>query len=180
MIKVWAALILIAAGTNIGLAADDTKTAPVMPAADKPTKAATVPMNPSQWKGPDDVLKAAKLGNPEAQLEMGILFEFGFYMKDNKAPALAWYILSANQGNIQAAQRRDILQAKMTPAEIEQANKMAPTLAKDGVLPPSPPANEPVPLGGTVPAQPSTTPMAPNSDMPSPDTASPQPAAPSE
>jgi TPR repeat protein len=104
----------------------------------------SVATNADEWSGPDAVLKAAQFGNPEAQLEMGILYEYGFFMKENRAPALAWYILSANQGNRQAAQRRDVLQQKMTPAGIEQARKMAPTLlSAEAPAPMSPPAAAP-------------------------------------
>ncbi len=114
----------------------------------------SVATNADEWSGPDAVLKAAQFGNPEAQLEMGILYEYGFFMKENRAPALAWYILSANQGNRQAAQRRDGLQQKMTPAGIEQAQKMAPTLlSAEAPAPMSPPAPEtkPAPHPETTP-----------------------------
>ena len=133
----------------------------------------SVATNADEWSGPDAVLKAAQFGNPEAQLEMGILYEYGFFMKANRAPALAWYILSANQGNRQAAQRRDLLQQKMTPAGIEQARKMAPTLLSaeaPAPIPPSEPApeTEPVlhpettvePIGAPV-AKPAPAPTAP-------------------
>ncbi len=75
--------------------------------------------------GPVDVLQAAQAGNPEARLEMGILYEYGFDMEGNNVPALAWYILAAQQGNQSAAQRRDQLMARMNQADIEQARKLS-------------------------------------------------------
>jgi TPR repeat protein len=75
--------------------------------------------------GPVDVLRAAQAGDPEAQLEMGILYEYGFNMEGNDVPALAWYMLAAQQGNQRAAQRRDQLMERMSQADIEQALKLS-------------------------------------------------------
>jgi TPR repeat protein len=73
--------------------------------------------------GPEAIRQAAESGNADAQLEMGILYEFGFYMKGNDVPALAWYLLAAKQGNEKAIQRRDSLMSRMTQAQIEQAQQ---------------------------------------------------------
>ena len=73
--------------------------------------------------GPEAIRQAAESGNAEAQLEMGILYEFGFHMKNNDVPALAWYMLAAKQGNEKAIQRRDSLMSQMTQAQIEQAKQ---------------------------------------------------------
>ncbi len=70
---------------------------------------------------PEDVLGTAQAGDAEAQLEMGILYEFGFYMEGNRIPALAWYMLAAKQGNAMATARRDLLLTRMAQADIEQA-----------------------------------------------------------
>lgn len=123
----------------------------------------------TEWQGPSDIEKAAQMGNPEAQLEMGILYEFGFFMAENKAPALAWYTLSANQGNRQAVERRDILQAKMTPAEIEQAKKMSLTLAPNAPATMVPPAESPQPVdGGAAMPTPAPAPAPTMEPVPSP------------
>lgn len=118
----------------------------------------------SQWNGPDEVLAAAKAGNVEAQLEMGILYEYGFFMKDNRPPALAWYMLAAENGNEKAAKLADKLRAKMTPAEIQQAETQKGELHAT-VKAPTRPAPVPVPAP-VAPAEPmettpglSTTPM---------------------
>lgn len=77
---------------------------------------------------PEQVLQAAKAGDARAQLEMGILYEFGFYMPENNVPALAWYMLAAKQGDAKAATRRDLLMSRMTQSEIEQARRESESL----------------------------------------------------
>ncbi len=74
---------------------------------------------------PDDVLRAARSGDPEAQLEMGILYEFGFHLQDSEIPALAWYMLAAKQGNQKAIKRRDLLMARMSESDIERAKSQS-------------------------------------------------------
>jgi hypothetical protein len=73
----------------------------------------------------DDIRRAAEAGNADAQLELGILFQYGFNFKDNEIPALTWYILSANQGNAKAAKLRDALKAKMTEKDAQEAAEQA-------------------------------------------------------
>jgi uncharacterized protein len=79
---------------------------------------------------PADVLQAAQGGDQEAQLEMGILYEFGFFMPDHTIPALAWYMLSAEQGNQKAVQRRDLLMSRMSQSEIDQARSQSNQLVR--------------------------------------------------
>ncbi len=67
----------------------------------------------------------AEQGDAAAQLEMGILYEYGFNFPTNKAPALAWYMLAADQGSVLAAKRRDLVKVRMTPEEVEEARKLA-------------------------------------------------------
>ena len=87
------------------------------------------PVMADGWTGPDDVLQAAKAGNPEAQLEMGILYQYGFNMPGNNVPALAWYLASAEQGNQSAAARSDVLQKQMLPTEVGEARELSKNLA---------------------------------------------------
>ncbi len=75
----------------------------------------------AQQSVPMDVLEAAQRGDQEAQLEMGILYEFGFFMPGHTIPALAWYMRSAEQGNQKAIKRRDLLMSRMSQGEIDQA-----------------------------------------------------------
>ena len=75
----------------------------------------------AQQSLPIGVLEAAQRGDQEAQLEMGILYEFGFFMPGHTIPALAWYMRSAEQGNQKAIKRRDLLMSRMSQGEIDQA-----------------------------------------------------------
>lgn len=84
----------------------------------------------AQQSVPTDVLQAAQRGDQEAQLEMGILYEFGFYMPDHTIPALAWYMLSAEQGNEKATKRRDLLMSRMSQSEIDQARSQSNQLVR--------------------------------------------------
>lgn len=73
----------------------------------------------------DQLRQAATEGNAEAQLEVGILYEFGYNMPKNDITALAWYLRAADQGNVLAAARRDQLKSKMKPEDIDAAQKMS-------------------------------------------------------
>lgn len=89
----------------------------------------------------------AERGDPEAQLEMGILYEYGYHLSDNKPPALAWYMLAAEQGVAKAAARRDALQAKMSAAELAEARRLYETWRAK-----IPPATQPPPPAAPPPA----------------------------
>ena len=69
--------------------------------------------------------QAAGQGDAEAQLEIGILYEFGYHMPKNNVTALAWYLRSAEQGNALAVKRRDQLKSHMTPDEIDAAGVLS-------------------------------------------------------
>lgn len=77
---------------------------------------------------PEDVLRDARGGDQEAQVEMGILYEYGFRMKGNRIVALAWYQLAADQGNARAAKYRDRLQSKLSASQVEKARKQSQAL----------------------------------------------------
>jgi TPR repeat protein len=109
---------------------------------------------------------AAERGNADAQLEMGILYEFGYNMPKNHVTALAWYLRAADQGNVLAVKRRDQIKSGMKPDEIEAAQKLSKELATQ---PPqataTPPAAEPAPA----PAEPVPTSEAPPANSPGAD-----------
>ena len=67
----------------------------------------------------------AEQGNVDAQLEMGILYEFGSNMPKNNVTALAWYLRAADNGNALAVKRRDVLKTHLTPDEIDAAQKLS-------------------------------------------------------
>lgn len=62
----------------------------------------------------DEIHRAAARGDIDAQLELGILYEFGFNMANNEVQALAWYMAAADGGNTRAAERRDILIGRLS------------------------------------------------------------------
>lgn len=78
-----------------------------------------------QHPGLDQLHAAAQAGNADAQLELGILYEYGFRKPDHLVPALSWYLRAATSGNTDAARRRDALVAKLKPDEVEQAKRLA-------------------------------------------------------
>ncbi|HEU5338183.1 MAG TPA: hypothetical protein VFU39_02745 [Sulfuricaulis sp.] len=114
----------------------------------------------------EQMRQAAARGSDAAQLEMGILYEFGYNMPKNEINALAWYQVSAERGNALAAKRRDLLKAKMKPEDIEAANKLARELVsgKAGTAETSPAADkQPDTVGTPPPSEPAgENPDAPN------------------
>ena len=101
--------------------------------------------------GLENLRKAAETGDAEAMLELGILYEFGYQMPDNKPPALAWYRLAAEAGNPKATARMEVIRGGMSPAEIEQANRLYGEYAAS-VRRPAPPATTPAPSAPPEPA----------------------------
>ena len=91
----------------------------------------------------EQMRQTAEQGNAEAQLEMGILYEFGYHMPKNNVTALAWYMHSAAQGNALAVKRSDQLKSHMTPDEIDAADKLSKELmTKQPAQADIPPATE--------------------------------------
>ena len=112
---------------------------------------------------------AAEQGNADAQLEMGILYEFGYNMPKNHVTALAWYLRAAAQGSELAAKRRDQIKSGMKPDEIEAAEKLSQEQAAlKAPAMTSPPPAESAPAAPVEPP-PAEAPLAgpPNLDKPS-------------
>lgn len=93
----------------------------------------------------DDIRRAAEAGDTGAQLELGILFEYGFNYKGNEIPALTWYTLSANQGSAKAVKLRDALKAKMTEKEVQEAMEQVAQYKPSGKPVATPSSVAPVP-----------------------------------
>ena len=100
----------------------------------------------------EQMRKVAEQGDAEAQLEMGILYEFGYHMPNNSVTALAWYLRSAEQGNALAVKRGDQLKSHMTPDEVDAADKLSkelitkkPEPADTSPASQAPPAEKPAP-----------------------------------
>ena len=117
----------------------------------------------------EQMRQAAVQGSADAQLEMGILYEFGYNMPKNSVTALAWYLRAVEQGSALAARRRDQIMSGMKPEEIEAAQKLLQELAVQ--TPPATttapaPAAEPAPA----PTEPVPVPEAPLAGPPNVDT----------
>jgi TPR repeat protein len=108
----------------------------------------------------EQMRQAAARGSDAAQLEMGILYEFGYNMPKNDINALAWYQVSADRGNALATKRRDLLKAKMKPDDVETAMKLSRELVEQKPPPAvsSPPAEAPAPPPAE-PAPPAEAPL---------------------
>jgi TPR repeat protein len=83
---------------------------------------------------------AAAQGDAAAQYELGVLYEFGFNMPNNMAPALAWYMAAADQGNAQALKRRDLVQGQLPAAAVEEAQRLRAEIASAAPTRPVAPA----------------------------------------
>jgi TPR repeat protein len=101
---------------------------------------------------------AAAKGDAAAQYEMGVLYEFGFNMPDNLPSALAWYMAAAEQGDARAIKRRDLLQAQLSAAQVEEARRrrtefsaVAPARTAAPPAAPAEPATPPPAESGAVP-----------------------------
>jgi TPR repeat protein len=83
--------------------------------------------------------KAADQGWTRAQVNLGVMYEQGQGVPQDYALAHMWYNLAAAQGNKDAAKWRDELAAKMTPAQIAEAQRLARgSLSPTQPLPPPP------------------------------------------
>jgi len=110
--------------------------------------------------GLERLRKTAESGDTEAMLELGILYEYGFRMPDNKAPALAWYRLAAEAGNAKAGARHGVLKGAMSGKEIEEANKLYAEFAAT-IRKPAPRTDTRPPVGANPPEGSAKTETAP-------------------
>lgn len=95
----------------------------------------------------DDIRRTAEAGDRNAQLELGILFQYGFNYKDNEIPALTWYSLAANQGHPRAVRLRDSLKAKMSEKDVQEALEQVASFKPKGSAPtPAPVPAKPAPI----------------------------------
>jgi TPR repeat protein len=105
----------------------------------------------------DQMRQAAEQGKAEAQLEMGILYEFGYNFPKHNVSAMAWYLRAAEQGLAKAAERRDQLKSHLTAEEFTEAQKLSAELAgKKTEAPTEAPKAEPAvpaPVASEQPAQ---------------------------
>lgn len=140
--------------------------------------------------GPEAMRRAAEQGDAEMQLELGVLYQYGFGLKQNQVPALAWYMVAAAEGNARAAARRDALKATLTAKQVADAERQAQVLraiiaeneAKKPIQPAATPAAPatPAPVATPVsaPTAPATPAAAPHAAVPVSLTAPVRPPAP--
>jgi TPR repeat protein len=69
--------------------------------------------------------KAADQGHVLAQYDLGTMYAKGEGVPQDYVSAHMWYILAAAQGLTDAAKERDMVGAQMTPAQIEEAQRLA-------------------------------------------------------
>jgi TPR repeat protein len=65
----------------------------------------------------------AEQGDASAQYNLGVLYDNGLGVPQDKVRAYMWFTLSAAQGRDGAAAFRDLIARRMTPAQIEEAQK---------------------------------------------------------
>jgi TPR repeat protein len=56
-------------------------------------------------------LRAAELGDPDAQFNVGLIYENGLGVPQDPAEAMKWFALSAEQGDLDAQDHLDRLRA---------------------------------------------------------------------
>jgi uncharacterized protein len=69
--------------------------------------------------------KAAEQGDPDAQVNLGILYGMGQGVPQDYVIAHMWFNLAASGGHKNAVQGRDMVAAKMAPAQLAEAQKLA-------------------------------------------------------
>lgn len=117
----------------------------------------------------EQMRQTAEQGNADAQLEMGILYEFGYKMPKNDITALAWYLRAAEQGNELAAKRSETLKSGMKPEDMEAAQRLSQELAAkkpQTVTTPAAPAEAMPASAAPVETTPAATAPVENAPMP--------------
>ena len=76
---------------------------------------------------------AAQQGDAVAQSNLGVMYAYGRGVPKDYVQALKWLNLAAAHGNAVAAKNRNIVEERMTPADISKSQRMAREwLAKHG------------------------------------------------
>ena len=70
------------------------------------------------------VLPLAEQGDADAQYNLGVIYDNGLGVPQDKVRAYMWFNLSAAQGRDGAAAFRDLIAWRMTPAQIAEAQKL--------------------------------------------------------
>jgi uncharacterized protein len=67
---------------------------------------------------------AADQGNARAQYVLGLIYAFGKGVPQDYVSAHMWFNLAAAQGYQDAVKNRDLVEQRMTPAQITEAQKL--------------------------------------------------------
>ena len=67
----------------------------------------------------------AEQGDATAQYNLGVFYDNGLDVPQDRVSAYMWFSLSAAQGKVGAATFRDLIARRMTPAQIAEAQKLA-------------------------------------------------------
>jgi TPR repeat protein len=67
----------------------------------------------------------AEQGDANAQYNLGVFYDNGLGVPQDKVRAYMWFNLSAAQGREGAAAFRDLIARRMTPAQIAEAQRLA-------------------------------------------------------
>ena len=67
----------------------------------------------------------AEQGNPNAQYTLGVFYDNGLGVPQDRIRSYMWFELSASQGREGAAALRDLIARRMTPEQITEAQKLA-------------------------------------------------------
>jgi len=73
----------------------------------------------SEWR------PLAEQENAHAQFYLGLMYEYGYGVPHNHVQAHMWYHLAGANGHIDAVTHRNVLAKQMTPAQIDEAQKLA-------------------------------------------------------
>ncbi len=68
---------------------------------------------------------AANQGVADAQLNLGVMYGNGYGVIQDYTRALMWWTIAASQGHETARKNRDIVEKKMSPANVSKARKLA-------------------------------------------------------
>ena len=67
----------------------------------------------------------AEQGDATAQYNLGVFYDNGLDVPQDRVSAYMWFSLSAAQGKVDAATFRDLIARRMTPAQIAEAQELA-------------------------------------------------------
>lgn len=80
-------------------------------------------LEPSEYL--EALRRAAEQGDADAQFNLGLVYAQGFGVAKDYVQAYMWWNLAAAAGNEEAATNRGIIEARMTPEQIAEAQRLS-------------------------------------------------------